>query len=381
MWRLAKINLIQSKQNINKMKIKTTVKALKSAVDAVKICAPIKPLMPVLGGIKIEVNDNLETLLTAFDLANGLQVFCETEEAESGAIVILEKDLSGLLGKVSGVISIEVSGTSIKFMTEHSQIELQGIDASEYPNLIFQLSENDDDIDSLAQLPAKSFQEAISKCSVSASTDETKQILQGINIKSDGTIATLASTDGHRLTVYKIPCDTVIDPITLPAKFLSKLPKILTESIDLIVDNGQALISSDSTFICRAFDGKYPDYSLLLPKEFSRQVAVNRIQLLELLAVAEIASNSNKVELKIKLNSLSIHSSRDAAKAISNMDCKIIKGISTNIGMNIKYLSQGLKLFDDETAILNMNGAFEPVTIVSLDEAMTHLMMPVKIGE
>ena len=362
------------------MKIKTTVKALKSAVDAVKICAPTKPLMPVLGGIKIEVNDDLETLVTAFDLANGLQVFCETEDAESGAIVILEKDLSGLLGKVSGDISIEVSGTSIKFTTEHSQIELQGIDASEYPDLIFQLAT--DTKESLSQLPAKSFQEAIAKCSASASTDETKQILQGINIKSDGTIATLASTDGHRLTVYKIPCDTVIDSITLPAKFLSKLPKILTESIDLIVDDGQALISSDSMFICRVFDGKYPDYPLLLPKGFSRQIAVNRLQLLELLAVAEIAaSGTNMVNLKVKMDTLFIHSNRDAAKAVSTMECEILKGDPIDIGMNIKYLTQGLKLFDDETVVFNMNSALEPVTIVSLDEATTHLMMPVKTRE
>lgn len=356
------------------MKFTASVKALKTAVDTVSKCISSKPLMPILAGVKLEYDGEL--IVTGFNLAEGLQVNCECEDGEAGSIVILEKDLSALLSKVSGNIECEVSELTVKFTTEYSTIELQGLDASEYPELAFDL---DDSID--CELPVKSLTEAIAKCSISVSSDDNKQLLQGINFKTVDGILNIASTDGHRLTICSIPCDSEIESSTISGRFLSKLPKSIAETINLSIGEGQSLFTDEAgnSSICRLFEGIYPQYQLLLPSSFSRTLTVDRAQLIELLSVAEIATpGTNLVELKLKLSELSIHSSRDSAKAISTMSC-ILTGNIINIGFNIKYLMQGLKIFDDDKVTLNLNGATEPVTIVSLDGMTTHLIMPVLI--
>lgn len=358
------------------MKFTASVKDLKTAVDTVSKCIASKPLMPILAGIKLEYDGEL--IVTGFNLAEGLQVICEvTEEpGDAGSIVILEKDLSALMGKVSGNITCEVSDLTAKFTTEYSTIELQGLDPTEFPELAFHLGKSIG-----CKLPAKSLTEAIAKCSISASADDNKQLIQGINFKTVDGFLKLASTDGHRLTVCSIPCNDEIESSTISSKFLTKLPKTIAETINLSIGEGQSLFVDESgnSSICRLFEGIYPQYELLLPSSFSRTLTVDRAQLIELLSVAEIAApGTNLVELKLKASELSIHSNRDSAKAISTMPCEL-KGNIINLGFNLKYLIQGLKIFDDSEVTLNFNGATEPVVITSLDGMTTHLMMPVQI--
>ena len=364
------------------MKFTTTVKSLKSAVDTVGKCIQSKPLMPILAGIKLDF-DAGDLFVTGYNLAEGLQTVCECEYGENGSIVILKDDLSTLLSKISGTIEVEVTDLTVKIITGSSLLELSGLDVTEYPKLIFSLDENEENDPTIltTQLPTKLLTEAIAKCSVSASAAEDKQLLQGINIKSVDGKAVLASTDGHRLTVCTIPCDDEIPSSTISAKFLSKLPKTIAEYVQFSVSNGQSLFIDESSnaSICRLYDGAYPDYELLLPKSFSRHLTVNRAELINLLSIAEFAASANNiVEIKIKQKELMIHSGRDSATAVSVMECELVGNI-INIGFNLKYLLQGLKIFDDETITININGALDPVTIVSSDGSTTHLIMPVQI--
>jgi DNA polymerase-3 subunit beta len=358
------------------MKFRVPVKTLKAAVKTVSECIASKPLMPVLAGIKIECTENLDLELTAFNLAEGIRIVCDDCDVwQSGSIVLLEKDLSMLLSKLKNDLELEsIDNGTVKIATENSNIELQSLDASEYPELIFDL-----DAERKHQLPNKSFRDAIAACSVSVSTDETQQLLQGINISASDGVAKVASTDGHRLTVCTFPYDGDIESVTIPANFLANIPNTNLEEITLSIDNNQVLFETESQAICRLYEGKYPNYHLLLPKDFKRNVSINRQELIELLEVAQIAlSATGLVQLSIKATTLTISSTRDAASAISQMDC-VLNGSALNAGFNCKYLLQALKIFGDETVILSLNGALEPVTIVSLDNQTTHLIMPVQI--
>lgn len=359
------------------MKINVSAKNLKKAVDSIKPCIATKPLMPVLAGIKIECVEPDNLVLTAYNLAEGLQVTCEAECNAIGSFVILEKDLSSLLDKLKGDLEIVIDDNKATFSTDKSNVEFQILDATEYPDLIFKI---DEPIGS--RLLANSFGRAVDACSVSVSKDETKPLLQGINIKADSATktATLASTDGHRLTVCKFYCEWDIEPVTLPAKFLSKLPDTIAEEIRMSIGINEALFVTDDSVsaTCRVYEGKYPDYELLLPKSASRTLTVDRLEMLELLSIAEVAIANNMVQLSLEPNTLTISSGRDAAEAISTMECQLI-GSPLNIGLNLKYFQQGLKMFDDEKATLNINGALEPVTIVSSDGFLLYLMMPIQI--
>jgi DNA polymerase III subunit beta len=358
------------------MKFTATVKALKTAVGLVSECVQNKPLMPILAGIKLDCDESSHTLtLTGFNLAEGLQVECDAEVIESGSIVILEKDLSSLLGKISGDIDVETSELQVKISTTNSTIELKGLDASEYPDDVFV---DDDLVDYL--LPWNSFKKAIDLCSVSVSNDATKQLLQGINIKSSDGIVSVASTDGHRLTVCNFPCDFDIPSTTLPNKFLASLPDTLAEEIRLSVNTNRMLFTNDNETdrigVCRLFEGTYPDYQLLFPKSFSRSLTFNRIQAIELLNVAEIGTISNMVDIKIKSTSMSIESNRDGAKTMSSMDCSL-EGLPINMRFNIKYLIQGLKMMEDELVTMNFNDKLEPCVFTSIDGFTNHLIMPI----
>ena len=359
-----------------------------------------RPTHPVLANIKIEATSNPDLIrLTGFDLSLGIQTNFMAQVDEEGVLTLPAKLLNDIVAKLpSGDITLDdEAGENLVTITSASgRYQVRGMSAEEFPELpsIEQGETN--------QLSAAAFIDGLKGSLIACSQDESKQVLTGVYLKVEPERLEFAATDGHRLGIVEVyPTESEITEIastsaskgsfevTVPAKALRELEKMLGsgqegDRLGLQLEQGQVVFGwGERKLTTRTLEGKYPDYRLLIPKQFQRQITLDRKQLLTALErIAVLSDQTNLVKFSIDSTKQSIDLSVDSQDRGSGRESLSaqISGDSLDIAFNIKYLMDGLKTLLTQEITISLNGPLEPVILTPLGGVkMTYLVMPVQL--
>jgi DNA polymerase III subunit beta len=401
------------------MKFVCTQQDLNINLALVARAVSTRPTHPVLANIKIEVSQDPDRIqLTGFDLSLGIQTNFAAQVAEAGTLTLPAKLLTDIVAKLpSGEITLDDdAGENLVTITSASgRYQVLGMSAEEFPELP-SIEEGETN-----QLSATAFIDGLKGSLVACSQDESKQVLTGVYLKVEPERLEFAATDGHRLGIVEVyptdyessdshrtgspsdasqdtedvPIDRVEPPntgsfeVTVPAKALRELEKMLgtgqdVDRLGLQLEQGQVVFGwGDRKLTTRTLEGKYPDYRLLIPKQFQRQMTIDRKQLLTALErIAVLADRSNLVKFSIDATKQSIDLSVESQDRGSGRESLMaqISGADLDIAFNIKYLMDGLKTLVTQEIAINLNGALEPVILTPLGGVkMTYLVMPVQL--
>jgi DNA polymerase-3 subunit beta len=373
------------------MKFTINSSELSKALDRVIKFVPGKPLMPILANIKLVTYGTDTILISAFDLSNGIELKLLSEILDDGDICVPAQSFAAIVKGMAGQLIIEVVDTIMTISNLSGSCEIQCQDAVDYPD--FTGEELDKSIS--CEMDISTFAQAIKLGGSSVSTDETKSVLQGVNIIAADGLLTVASTDGHTLKVCKSKIDESINipPSTIPLKPLASVSG--EGKMTLSIDEATCQIDSDgSTLTCRPFAGKYPDYQLLLPTTFTRTTTIDRSQLIDALnLMASVGSENSLVKFVFENDNLIVMSAREGIKGQRSIDCKMsghdfenyeeLEGQLFVIAFNLKYLLSTLKVIPTQKVLIQMNAALQPVIIepVDSDLDLLCLIMPVAVRE
>jgi DNA polymerase III subunit beta len=363
-----------------------------------------RPTLPVLANIKIEATSNPDLIqLTGFDLSLGIQTSFMAQVDDEGTLTLPAKLLSDIVAKLPpGEITLddEAGENLVTITSECGRYQVRGMSAEEFPELpsIEQGETN--------QLSATAFIDGLKGSLVACSQDESKQVLTGVYLKVESDRLEFAATDGHRLGIVEVypneaeAADTAAaDPatstnkgsfeVTVPAKALRELEKMLSsgqegDKLGLQLEQGQVVFGwGERKLTTRTLEGKYPDYRLLIPKQFQRQITLDRKQLLAALErIAVLSDQTNLVKFSINGENQSIDLSVDSQDRGSGRESLSaqISGENLDIAFNIKYLMDGLKTLLTQEITISLNGPLEPVILTPLGGVkMTYLVMPVQL--
>jgi len=359
-----------------------------------------RPTHPVLANIKIEATADPDRIrLTGFDLSLGIQTSFAAQVGEEGTLTLPAKLLNDIVAKLpSGEISLDdEAGENLVTITSASgRYQVRGMSAEEFPELpsIEQGETN--------QLSAAAFIDGLKGSLIACSQDESKQVLTGVYLKVEPERLEFAATDGHRLGIVEVyPTESQTTQIaaasaqkgsfevTVPAKALRELEKMLGaipegDRLGLQLEQGQVVFGwGDRKLTTRTLEGKYPDYRLLIPRQFQRQITVDRKQLLTALErIAVLSDQSNLVKFSIDSIKQSLElsvESQDRGSGRESLTAQI-SGTNLDIAFNIKYLMDGLKTLPTQEITLSLNGPLEPAILTPLGGInMTYLVMPVQL--
>ena len=359
-----------------------------------------RPTHPVLANIKIEATADPDRIrLTGFDLSLGIQTSFAAQVGEEGTLTLPAKLLNDIVAKLpSGEISLDdEAGENLVTITSASgRYQVRGMSAEEFPELpsIEQGETN--------QLSAAAFIDGLKGSLIACSQDESKQVLTGVYLKVEPERLEFAATDGHRLGIVEVyPTESQTTQIaaesaqkgsfevTVPAKALRELEKMLSaipegDRLGLQLEQGQVVFGwGDRKLTTRTLEGKYPDYRLLIPRQFQRQITVDRKQLLTALErIAVLSDQSNLVKFSIDSTKQSLDlsvESQDRGSGRESLTAQI-SGTDLDIAFNIKYLMDGLKTLPTQEITISLNGPLEPVILTPLGGInMTYLVMPVQL--
>ncbi len=372
------------------MKLKIKKDLLLDGLTKVSKAISTKNLVPVLAGIKFELDENGLTL-TASDNDITIQVFLEKNGNDMiidhvGSIIIQGKYILDIVRKLPDeFINIEVvDDLKIIIYTENSEFNLNGISKSEYPNITLESSKNPILVDS------RIFRSIINQTSFASSNDEARPILTGLNFKILGNTLECNSTDSYRLARKIIQLEQTVEDnynIVIPSKNLLEFIKIMNDSsekLELHVFNNKILIKfCNLLFQSRLISGTYPNTSNLLPDEFILNIKANIADLYNVIDRASILTSDkekNIVTFEINTNTLYVRSSSaEIGRVEEKMSIENDGHESLKISFVAKYMMEALKSFEDSTVKISFVGEVKPIILSSeKDENLTQLVLPIR---
>ncbi len=372
------------------MKLKIKKDLLLDGLNKVSKAISTKNLVPVLAGIKFELEEKGLTL-TASDNDITIQVFLANDKNDmtidkEGSIIIQGKYILDIVRKLPDeFINIEViDDLKIIIYTENSEFNLNGISKNEYPNILLESSKNPIIVES------RTFRKIINQTSFASSNDEARPILTGINFKIVGNILECNSTDSYRLARKVIQLNQTVEDnynIVIPSKNLLEFIKIMDDSednLELHVFNNKILIKFNNLmFQSRLISGTYPNTSNLLPDEFILNIKANIIDLYNVIDRASIlTSDKEKTIVTFEINGNTLYV-RSSSAEIGRVEEKMVIENDSNENLKIsfvaKYMMEALKSFEDTKGIISFVGEVKPIISSSeKDEGLTQLVLPIR---
>ncbi|RST28246.1 DNA polymerase III subunit beta [Chryseobacterium lacus] len=329
--------------------------------------------------------------ITASDGETTLVTSVEVKSDETGKFAVPAKifqDFVKTYGEQPLTLSIkdneEGTGSVLEILDEKDNFAVALDNAEDYPEF------PEFDASQSVRIPAGILSEALTNTLFATSNDSLRPVMTGVLFQFGEEGTHFVSTDSHRLVVYK-RTDLVSEPMEfiMPKKPLSIFKNILSNSSDEVViefnENMAKFTFGNNIWICRLIDGKYPNYSAVIPKENPNILTINRNLLLNAIRRASIMSNksTNQVRFKLSGNILHLHAedTEYANKADMQIPCDY-NGEDINIGFSSKFLTEMLSVLSSEDITLKMSqpnrpGIVEPVDGLEDNEHLLMLSMPV----
>lgn len=371
------------------MKLKIKKDLLLEGLNKVSKAISTKNLIPILSGIKFELNEQGLTL-TASDNDITIQNFIPVNEnmtiEKEGSIIIQGKYILDIVRKLPDeFINIEViDELKIIIYTENSEFNLNGINKNEYPNIVLELSKK------VINIKNKDFRNIINQTSFATSSDESRPVLTGINFKIVGNLLECNATDSYRLAKKTINLANMAEEnynFVVPSKNLIEFNKILDygdDDIEMHVFNNKILFKYNNLlFQSRLINGNYPNTSNLWPTDAILTITANLDELYNVIDRASILTSDkekNVVTFEITNDVLLVKSSSaEIGRVEEKMKIEKDKDEEIKISFSAKYMMEALKSFEGECAKLSFFGEIKPIIIKGKeDESLEQLVLPIR---
>ena len=368
------------------MKIICTKQNLAKGVSIVSKAVPSKTTMPILECILIDASTD-EIKLTANDMELGIETKVEGDILEKGKIALDAKLFSEIARKLSDSDSLVTIESDEKFNTvitcENSVFKIQGKDGEEFSYLPY--IERNKNI-TLSQFSLK---EVIRQTIFSISVNDSNKMMTGELFEVNGDTLRVVSLDGHRMAIRKIVLKDEYEStkVIVPGKTLNEISKILTgdneKEVQIFFGANHILFEFDDTIVVsRLIEGEYFKVDQMLSSDYATKVSLNKKDFLDSIERASILIRENDKKPII----LNIEDSKMGLKLNSSfgtMNAEILihkTGQDLMIGFNPKFLSDALRIIDDEEVTLYMMNAKSPCFIKDEDESYIYLILPVNFN-
>lgn len=380
------------------MKLVCSQSDLSTNLSLVSRAVPSRPTHPVLANVLLQADaETNQVSLTAFDLSLGIRTSFSAEVIEGGAIALPAKLLVDITSRLpEGEITLDDEsgdntgeGIVVTLKPKSGKYQVRAMGAEEFPELpIIDSSE-------AIQLTTAALIEGLKGSLFATSADETKQVLTGVHLTVKQDTLEFAATDGHRLAVLETANERPLESneqleVTVPARALRELQRMLAhssseEAVSLYLDQGQIVFAwQNQRLTSRTLEGQYPAYRQLIPRQFERQVVLERRQFISTLErIAVLADQKNNI-VKVSIDNANQEitlscEAQDVGNGTESMPAQI-SGEDIDIAFNVKYLMEGLKELPSSEIQMHLNQSLTPVIFTPLGGLkMTYLAMPVQL--
>jgi len=332
-----------------------------------------KDTSQITSHVYINVNDSKLTI-KATDYEIGFEVSTDKVNIIStGSITANGKKLLDIIRILKdGEINLEVKNEMLYISQSHSNFKLPTFSFNEFPE--FPNYEGKARI----SIESHSLIESLKKITPAIDTNNPKFELNGalIDIKQD--CINFVSTDTRRLAVVNIPNQSANElSIIIPKKAIVEIQKLFFDDIELYYDDTNLIIHSQQyTFFTKLINGKFPEYSRIIPKEIANILILPKAVIID--SIKQITTISSDVKITFLNNFITFESLSD-----DNIEAKTEIIYNTGfeeafvIAINSKYLLDFLNSINSSEFNIGLNEGNLP--FVLFDNNFKTVVMPIVI--
>lgn len=392
------------------MKLSCNQNELSKALSIVSKAVSQKEISELHKGILFKAENDRITL-SALQPELGIVMSIEADVEIEGALVFPSKLFSEIVRKLpNSDVFLKENGKIVEIKCGSSKFNIVGMEADEFPEIERHLEG-----DSL-EFKSADFSEMIKKTAFSASTDQLREILTGLYMEFIEESLNVVSLDGFRMSVAYEKCKNIgMRKVLVSAKIMADVSRIIAEidtvrdkntlretendekreeenkkgeNIRITIGEKKLLIEVGNAFIIiNTMEGTYLKYRDLIPKQFKTELLINKREFHEAIERAAIFIDEKRnTYIKLIIEEMIVITSRsEEGNVREEVEIERI-GNSENeenmeIGFDVKYLSDVLKVIPDEDIIMKLNTPTSPCVIEpALNKSCIYMVLPVRIA-
>lgn len=313
-------------------------------------------------------------VVKATDYEVGLVIESDQVSVEmSGSITANGKKLLDIVRilKESEIV-LETVQNTLHIQQGRSNFKLPTFNANEFPSFPEFTDKPKIRIDSQLLI------ESLKKITPSTDTNNPKFELNGalIDIKNDQ--INFVSTDTRRLAIVNINNNNETElSIIVPKKAIVEIQKLFFDNIEIFYDNTYLIIRSDQyVFFTKLINGKFPDYTRIIPKEISKTLMLPKAPMID--AIKQITTISNDLKITFTGQTIEFESLSD-----DNIEAKTELKLETGFespfmfAVNSRYILDFIGQTKNSEFSIGLNESNMPFVLE--DENFKTIVMPIVI--
>ncbi len=330
------------------MKFSAERESLLTALQSVIGVVERRQTMPILANLLLSAEQG-RLSITATDLEVELVASAEIKSSADGRLTVPGRKLLDICRSLPEGLTLTFSHENDKVTVKagKSRFVLATLPAADFP-VIDELAQQQS-----LQLAQADLRRLLDKTHFSMAQQDVRYYLNGMLLETDGKMLRTVATDGHRLALCEmdLPSTAGVQQVIVPRKGVLELQRLLGTDGEVKITIGSNHIRAqigDVRFTSKLIDGRFPEYSRVIPAAPPKAVVADREMLRSALQRTAILANEKYrgIRLALKKNSMTLQAHNPEQEEAEEQVEVSYKGDELEVGFNVGYLLEALAAVD-----------------------------------
>ena len=343
-----------------------------------------KSSLSVIEGILCKAGHGLS--LTGYNMETAITYDIEAEVSDPGECILPAKLFGDIIRRLpEGPVTVVVDDSfKVSIRAGYASFTISAESADDYPEL------PDVNSDKPIRIPQNKLKELIGGTIFAVSENQGRPIHTGVKFEVTNDSITAIAVDGFRLArrTYHPEEGTARElSFVVPANGLKEVEKILTDCEDMAsftLGTKHILFQiGNAILVCRLLEGQFLDWRRVVPTNCPIKLVANVSDLASSVErVGLIVSEKYKSPVRCVFSHNELLMRTNTTIGAAEDRCSIAgDGKELEIGFNVRYLADALKVVPSDEVTLELTNGLSPIVLTPVDEKFdfAYMVLPVRI--
>ena len=343
-----------------------------------------KSSLSVIEGILCKAGAGLS--LTGYNMETAITFTIDADVVDVGECILPAKLFGDIIRRLpEGPVTVVVDDTfKVSIRAGYASFTISAEAADDYPDL------PDVNEGKAIRIPQNKLKELISGTLFAVSENQGRPIHTGVKFEVREESITTIAVDGFRLARRSFhpeePTGRELN-FVVPAGSLKEVEKILTDSDEkaaFTVGPRHILFQlGRATLVCRLLDGEFLDWRRVVPVNCPIKLVANVSDLASSVErVGLIVSEKYKSPVRCVFSNQVLNMRTATTIGAAEDRCSVAgDGKELEIGFNVRYLADALRVIPSEEVTLELTNGLSPIVLTPVDDKhdFSYMVLPVRI--
>ena len=343
-----------------------------------------KSSLSVIEGILCQAGNKLD--LTGYNMETAITYSVEADIPDPGQCILPAKLFGDIIRRLpEGPVTVVVDDNyKVSIRAGFASFTISAESAEDYPEL------PDVNTGKAIKIPQKELKELIGGTIFAVSENQGRPIHTGVKFEVTEDTVSAVAVDGFRLarrTYHTAEPTGRSLSFVVPAQGLKEVEKILTDSDeDVAFTLGTKHILyqiGNATLVCRLLEGEFLDWRKVVPFNCPIKLVAHVSDLASSVErVGLIVSEKYKSPVRCTFSNQVLNMRTATTIGAAEDRCSIAgDGKELEIGFNVRYLADALKVVPSEEVTLELTNGLSPIVLSPVDDKadFAYMILPVRI--